>query len=379
MRRAALAAALAVLVLPAAAGATLQHPNPAHSNAQLDYVNPLHSATGGVASLDPLTHAVIAASVTDLERLHYALASDLGGFLPAPVGQTALSSGGHNVVGAGTGQAQIPLFQKNAGGSVNAFTFTPGPVTTPPENGQQPVPGLGPPPPVPPATSNNNVPPANQGFGGAGGGTATTVGGTTTARAGTTGTTTAPGTSTTTTGRTTTTRPTTTRPTTTTATTTTIVTTRPTTTVPTTTTTSGGGGGGGGGGSDCGTDGLSIVSDHGSCTLYLVKAKPSDEVHEVMTITNTSDSPYTLKLKVSPVGTPNPLWNDLRMGVWQQGSPPPTPLPPLLFWTTQYSALTDLDPGDSVSYVIQLLLPASAGNADQNRAATLDFHWLAQG
>jgi hypothetical protein len=392
MRRAVLIGAVAAaLAAPGIAHAAphLYRPNPAASNLRPDYVNPLPAAGGGVAALAPLTEGVVAASVADIERLRYSLSDDLGGFIPAPLGSLALSSGGRNVVGSSAGAAQIPLFQHHAGGTVNAFTFTGGPVTNTPDNGKQRVPGIGVPPPVPPATSSNNVPPANQGFGGGGGGgggstsgsgtkpgagakgvgTGGTHGGTISTGGGTTAATT--------------TKPTTTKPkpptTTTSATTTTIVTTGPTvpptTTAPTTTTTgAGGGGGGGGGGGDCGGEGISITSDHATCLLHLVNAKPGAEVHEVLTIENTSDSAYTLKLRVE--GSHNQLWNDLRMGVWEQGSPPPNPLPPLLFWTTQFNALTVLEPGDKVSYVIQLQLPAASGNQDMNLAAIIDFHWL---
>jgi hypothetical protein len=350
-------------------------------------VNPPQAAGGGVATLDPLEEAVIAAAVSDIARLHYRLTDDLGGFLPAPVGH-GNDFGGHNVVGTG-GQPQIPLFQAHNGGTVDAFTFSGGPVTTPPANGQQPVPGLpGVPPTVPPATSNNNVPPANQGFGGAGGGTTTTSGhggGTTTHGGGSTGgTTTGPGGGTTTRGGGTTTRSTTTgRTTTRSATTTTVVTTKPTTTIPTTTTTGGGGGGGGGGDACNSVEGLSITSDQPDCRFVLVNAKPGDSVHELLTITNTSDSRYTLKLKIE--GSQNRLWNDLLLGIWEQGTPPPSTLPPLLFWTTQFSSLRDLDPGESVTYVIDLQLPLSAGNGDMSRsranplAALLTFHWKAEG
>jgi hypothetical protein len=32
-----------------------------------------------------------------------------------------------------------------------------------------------------------------------------------------------------------------------------------------------------------------------------------------------------------------------------------------------------------VSYQIEIALPATAGNADQGYAASIDFHWHAQG
>lgn len=104
---------------------------------------------------------------------------------------------------------------------------------------------------------------------------------------------------------------------------------------------------------------------------------PGDATTERLTITNTSGSSYTLSLKAT--GTHNQLWSDLRMGVWEDGSPPPSPLPPLLDWTTQFNDLITLAAGQSVTYLIQLYLPTSAGNADQNLAAVIGFVWRATG
>lgn len=104
---------------------------------------------------------------------------------------------------------------------------------------------------------------------------------------------------------------------------------------------------------------------------------PGDSTSERLTITNTSGSPYTLSLQAA--GTQNGLWQDLRMGVWEQGTAPPSPLPPLLDWTTQFNALTTLQPGQTETFVIELYLPTSAGNADQNLAAVIDFRWRANG
>ena len=393
-----LAAVAAALAAPGMAHAAQQQlarphlyrPNPIFTGIQLDYVQPLPTPTHGVAILPPLSELATRAAVLDMERLQYRIQDDLGGFIPAPIGQLALSSGGREVVGSTKGQAQIPLYQHHAGGKVNAFTFIgSGPGITPgnTDNGKQPVPGLGGnqiPVPVPPATNHQNVPPANGGFSGqgtnggskngsgTGTGTGPESGGGTTARGVTAPrTTTRPTTSTRTTTRQTTTQVT-------------ISTTAPTTTAvpatttiaPTTTITPGGGGGGGGGGGDCGGDGISIVPAPGSpsdCIMKLFGAKPGDEEHEVLTITNVSSAPYTLALKVT--GTPNHLWSDLEMGVWENGTPTPSPLPPLSFWTTQYNDLVTLHPGDSISYRIQLYLPVEAGNVDQSLTAILDFNW----
>ena len=170
----AVTAALAAPGLAHAAAQTLARPhlyrpNPTFTSIPLDYIKPLPTPTGGVAIVPPLSEKATQAAVADQQRLTYRLRDDLGGFIPAPLGKLALSSGGHEVVGS-RGKAQIPLFQHHAGGKVNAFTFTGGPggAVGPGDNGKQPVPGLGVPVSVPPATNNNNVPPANQGFAGNG-------------------------------------------------------------------------------------------------------------------------------------------------------------------------------------------------------------------
>ena len=56
-----------------------------------------------------------------------------------------------------------------------------------------------------------------------------------------------------------------------------------------------------------------------------------------------------------------------------------SPLPPLVYWTTQFWELTTLPADASVTYLIQLYLPTSAGNADQHLAAAVDFVWRATG
>lgn len=410
-----LAAVTAALATPGMAQAAAQtlarphlyRPNPTFTSIPLDYIKPLPTPSGGVAIMPPLSEAATRAAVLDQQRLAYKLLDDLGGFIPAPIGKLALSSGGREIVGA-RGKAQIPLYQHHAGGKVNAFTFIGGPGTPvgPGDNGKQPVPGLGVPVAVPPATNSNNVPPANQGFAGngqngntgkpgtgrpgtQGQGTTSGPGGAGTGRGpgtGHGGTTTQSGTGAGHTGsRPTTTRQTTSAPTTTHQTTTqaTVSTTsrtttasQTTTTTPTTTTTGGGGGGGGGSG-DCGGDGISIQTDplHPGCVIELYNAKPGDEEHEVLKITNSSTTPYTLALKAE--GTHNHLWDDLEMGVWVASTPAPNPLPPLSFWTTQYNDLpVTLNPGQSVRLRIQLYLPVEAGNADMSLTAVIDFKWL---
>ena len=104
---------------------------------------------------------------------------------------------------------------------------------------------------------------------------------------------------------------------------------------------------------------------------------PGGSATERLSITNTSSSTYTLSLKA--VGTPNHLWHDLLMAVWEDGTSPPPTFPALDDWTTGYNDLTTLAPGQTVVYLIELYLPATAGNDDQNLAAVISFRWRATG
>jgi hypothetical protein len=104
--------------------------------------------------------------------------------------------------------------------------------------------------------------------------------------------------------------------------------------------------------------------------------RPGDSTAELVTVTNTTDSTYVLSLRAA--GTQNLLWQDLRLGVWEHGTAAPSPLPPLLDWTTQFNPLQTLAPGQSVTLEVELFLPASAGNADQNLTAVISFIWHAQ-
>ncbi len=344
--------------------APIARPNPATFGLRIDDVAPLRAPDGTVADMPPLHPSVTAAAVADARFLHFLREDDLGGFVPAPVGTTALGDGGgRSIVGRGL-QPELPLFDQVAGGRVQSFTFTGGPLP-PPDNGKGPVPGLGNPPPSPVPTPGTTVPPPNDGFGGR---PAPPPGGTTT-----TETTPTPPTTTTTPPPTTTRPPTTTTTTTTTATTTT--TTTPTTTPapPTTTTTPGGGGGQ----PSCGSADIAITGTPSACRIDAMNMAPGDSASEVLTITNTSGTAYTLSLKAS--GAHNALWDDLQLGVWEQGDPPPTPLPSLMSWTAAFNPLRTLAPGQSVTYVVQLHLPTSAGNDVQNLAAVIDFTWRATG
>jgi hypothetical protein len=104
---------------------------------------------------------------------------------------------------------------------------------------------------------------------------------------------------------------------------------------------------------------------------------PGDSAVQHVTITNTSDSAYTLALKAA--GTQNRLWQDLQLGVWQQSTAPPSPLPPLAYWTTQFNDLVTLRAGESIRLVLELYLPTSAGNEDQGLVAQINLIWHASG
>lgn len=357
-----LAALLAPSLAPAAAGPPpVARPNPALVAERLDYVNPLRDADGQPAELVPLQVSVVGAAVRDHAYLAYLRRDDLGGFRPAPVGEHALTSGGRDVVGAATGPSEIPHLATAANGAVNSFAAVPGETTTaPPDQGQQPVPGLGIPVVPTPPTNNNTAPPPNQGFGGN--------------PTPTPATTTRPSPTTTTTPPTTTRPPPTTTPTP--ATTTTPTTTAPATTTVPTTTAANPPSGPPPGTTSCGTNGLSIFSNLSACRIEATNMAPGGSADEVVTVRNDSDQTFTLSLRAE--GTTNQLWNDLRFGAWQAGTAAPSPLPPLLFWRGQDNDLGTLAPGQSIRYQLELYLPASASNADQGTQATIDLVWRAR-
>jgi hypothetical protein len=344
--------------------AAIAHPNPAFVSPLLDYVGPIRGAGGQPATLTPLDPAVIVEAVADRQYLAFKTVGDLGGFAPAPTGQFALSSGGRNLVGGTAGGSEIPQFAQAADGKVNSFAAV-GPGTfTPPDQGNQPVPGLGTPPPVIPPSNNNRVPPPNQGFGGTPSVPPTT---TTTEPVPTT----PPPTRTT---PTTPTVPVLPPPTTTTVTTTPTPTPTPAPTAPSPPTTSvtppfvG---------ASCGTTGLTITSDHTTCRIYAVNMAPGGSASEVMTLRNDTDAPFTLSLQAA--GTVNALWNALQLGVWVANTAAPGTLPALLWWTTQSNQLATLEPGESIRYQIELYLPPTAGNHLEGLAASIDLIWRAQG
>lgn len=350
------AAASAALALQgAAAGAVaapIARPNPALVEIRVDYVNGLTGPTGKPVFLAPLRLAVIDQAVADQQWLAYQTSSDLGGFEPAPVGQTARSSGGRTIVGR-SHRTEIPPLSTSAGGGVISFAPLLGRFPGPPESGTQPVPGLGVPPAVTPPSNSNTVPPANGGFGGRKPPP--------------------PPPTTTTTAPTTTTKPPPPPPPTTTTTPPPTTTTAPppTTTAPPTTTTPPTAG------ASCGTVGLTITSDHATCQLYAINMAPGGSVSEVLTVRNDSGAPFTLSLRAA--GTTNQLWNDLQLGVWEANTAAPIPFPALLWWTTQDNTLTTLQAGESIRYELELYLPPAASNADQGKVAVIDLIWKAQG
>ena len=326
-----------VVVLGALAAPALAHaappiarPNPALVGIRLDYDAALP------ATLDPIDPPVLGAAAYDKDFLRFRYVDDLGGFMPAPVGAGLVAGGGRNVHWDIGGTRHVP--------------------TTTLDNGKLPLPGIGVPVPPPAPTPADTVPPANQGFGGrpGGGGTTTTSPTTTTKRR---------------------------KPPPTTTTTTSTTTASPTTTSGTATGsigTSSPGGGGGPAGGTCGIPGIQIDSNPPGCVISIGNAAPGDSVSEVMTVTNTSGVSYTLALRAEDANHDH-LWSDLQMGVYPQFTPPPSPLPPLSYWTAQFNDLTILAPGQTISYVIVLYLPTTAGNADQGLAAVIGFHWQATG
>ncbi|HET8529206.1 MAG TPA: hypothetical protein VFL60_09865 [Gaiellaceae bacterium] len=388
MRRALLAVlVLAAFAAPASAHAAgVARPNPALVGLRLDYDAPLPSSTGGVARLEPLDATATAASFGDLRSLAYRQVGDLGGFLPAPLGVLALTGSARDVVGASSA-SQLPLLARAAGGGISSYAGAAA-AGGPPDDGRQPVPGLGVPPATPTPASGGDVPPPNQGFGGRpappppGGGTTgpgttttappptaptTTI--TSTTPPGTTATTTTPATTTTAPPATTTTAgtgpappPATVTVTTTTVGTTTTTTAPPPAPPPT---------------YACGNGEIAIESDLPSCRFAAVNMAPGDSAIAHVTITNTSSSPYTLALKAA--GTQNRLWQDLQLGVWERSTAPPSPLPPLLYWTAQFNDLATLQPGESIRLVLELYLPTSAGNDVQGLVALINFIWHASG
>ncbi len=356
MRRLLLAIALALGgygAVTSAAVAAIAHPDPVLVQVPLDYVSPLVGPSGKPVVLAHLSHAIIAQAVADQKYLTFTSAGDLGGFGGAAVGQSALTSGGHTIVGGANGVSQLQPLSVTPGGGPSTFVAPATAPFLPPETGTQPVTGLGVPPPVTPPTNTNTVPPPNQGFGGV---------------------TTPPPPVTTTTPTTTTPPPVkkpppvTTTPTTTTTTTATTTAAAPTPPAPTVTPPSGG---------TCSVSGLTITSDHATCQLSAANMAPGGSTSEVLTIRNDSGAAFTLSLRAA--GTPNQLWNDLELGVWEAGSAAPAVLPGLLTWTGEDNALVVLQAGQSVSYELELYLPATASNADQGLVASIDFVWKAVG
>jgi hypothetical protein len=346
MRAAACAlATLAALaaVANASAARSIARPDPVFVSAHLDYVNP-------IPTLAPIGPAVIAAALDDQRQLAYLSPGDLGGFVQAPVGEHPLSSGGRSLVGT-SGRSEIPQFARAAGGGVTSFAIARAGgegTAAPPDNGRQPAPGLEHPAPFVPPSSNAATPPPNDGFGGVPKPAPAPLPTTTTTR-------TVPVPA-----------PPPTR-----------VTTTTTLPLPATTTTAAVGPEPAPPprGTSCGQGPLRIESDRAECRIVAVDMAPGGAASETVTITNAIGEPVALSLRAS--GSQNRLWSDLRLGVWESGTPAPQPLPPLLWWTTQDNPLTTLQPGESVRYRIELYLMPSAGNDVQALVASIDFVWRA--
>ena len=126
---------------------------------------------------------------------------------------------------------------------------------------------------------------------------------------------------------------------------------------------------------NCGTAGLSIRSNLRHCRIEVLNRRPGQGTFERLTIRNTSSSRYVLSFRAT--GRHNPMWDDLQLGIWRRGTPAPTPLPPLRFWTTQFTRLVTLRPGKSVRLTVEMYLPPSAGNRDQGKRVVVGFLWRA--
>ena len=279
--------------------------------------------------------------------------------------------------------AQIPHYAKAGDGRINSFAFVGGPPqpTSPPDNGQQPVPGIGVPPATPPAGGDSrprrrtraSVASHDADHDDDHDGAAARD-----ARRGrprrppsTTATTPPPTTThdddakprrppkTTTTATT----PPRSRPVTTTTARPPVTTTTTTTTTATNTT----------GGASCGTTGLRSRATIRPVASRRSNMAPGGSASEVMTVRNDTNQAFTVSLQAT--GTQNSFWNDLQMGVWEDGTAAPSPLPPLLQWTSQANNLGSgtLQPGQTIKYKIELYLPTTAGNADQNKSAVIDL------
>ncbi|MGH3009782.1 MAG: hypothetical protein ACRDLM_10320 [Gaiellaceae bacterium] len=313
---------VALAVTSAASGRrtqpVLRRPNPLFVSLGLDYVNPIPAPGGGYALFDPQARPVVNASVRDLRFLEYENRGDLGGFIAAPKGWLAI----------GTCRPKVNLGDKpcpgvtltGVGGKSQIDFYSNNQVGNKINSytwlhgfggGKNKCAACGTLVPPSPFPSNTPLPGPNQGFGGLP---------------------------------------------------------KPPK-KPTTPVTVGNNTG------DCGTKGISIVSNLPKCRIYVVNQEPGDGTFEKMKITNTTSVPYILSLHAT--GTPNRLWQDLEMGIWVKGQPAPSPLPPLHFWTAQYNEIQVLQPGEVANYLIELYLPLSAGNADQKLPAIIDFNWRA--
>jgi hypothetical protein len=320
-----LVAVFAALVVTSAASGrltqpVLRRPNPLFVSLGLDYVNPIPAPGGGYALLEPQAHPVIPSSVKDLRFLEYEKRDDLGGFIPAPKGWLAIGACRPKV-----NLTHLPCPGVNITGKLgkSQIDFYSNNQVGNRINSFTWLHGLG-------GRGNHKcaacgtlifpgglptntpLPGPNQGFGGK----------------------TPPP--------------------------------KPPPSQPVTVSNDTG---------DCGTKGISIVSNLPKCRIYVVNQEPGDGTFEKMKITNTTSVPYILSLHAT--GTPNRLWQDLEMGIWVQGDPAPQPLPPLHFWTAQYNEVQVLQPHEVVHYLIELYLPLSAGNADQKLPAIIDFNWRA--
>lgn len=331
------------------AAPAVQRPTPELVPIVLDYTPPL-TFDGTTVFVPPLEHAIIPAALEDFDHLRYILRTDLGGFMPAPVGHYLSATTGRAVTAASK-QAQVPLltqvgkqvtiFGYHPGTTVPSTTAPPGRTTVPPTRRTTPTTPVTPPPRTkhttpgtgfltPPVTTHHGPPP--------------TTAPPTTAPP-TTPPTTAPPVSTTTTTvppPTTTTAPPHQGP--------------PSTTSP--------------------AQYIELTETDGHFPVIdVTNMEPGGSATETLTLENIGTQPFALSMK-SAGTTSNTLSTALRLMVTGSG-----PAAGDVYYDGPLSGsgtgvqITHLAPGATVLLQVSLVLPASAGNEVQRETAKVDLYW----
>ncbi|MCW2723352.1 MAG: hypothetical protein JWN35_273 [Frankiales bacterium] len=133
--------------------AEVQRPVPEVADVGLDYEAAIADSTGAAAAFAPLDPTITAASLADdAYQAISAAAQSSGGFAAPSGGTSEFTSAGRQVVGQVVAQ-QLPEYGTPGGGALTTFGGPPlpGAADAPPDNGAQPVAGLGTPTPPPAA------------------------------------------------------------------------------------------------------------------------------------------------------------------------------------------------------------------------------------